>query len=105
MTTRVTPVKPVAPPIPTAVPTKLSPASAAIAPMANSRFVSTHSMASTVSSTPKKAVVVGTLGRKQKLLSQYILTWRKYAALLRVPWPQTNRMWILRLLLRLPSRL
>lgn len=52
------------PPIPTAVPMKLSPASAAIAPMANSRPVSTHSMALTVSSTPKKAIVVGTLGWK-----------------------------------------
>ena len=52
------------PPIPTAVPMKLSPASAAIAPMANSRPVSTHSTASMVSSTPKKAIIVGTLGWK-----------------------------------------
>jgi hypothetical protein len=41
---------------------KLSPASAAIPPTA--RPVSTHSTASTVSSAPKKAVIVGTLGRK-----------------------------------------
>jgi len=43
---------------------KLSPASVASALAAKSRPVSTHTMASTVSSTLKKAVIVGTLGRK-----------------------------------------
>ncbi|KIM37117.1 hypothetical protein M413DRAFT_31068 [Hebeloma cylindrosporum] len=60
-TTRATPAKRIAPPVPTADPKKLSPASAATS---KSRPVSSHSTASTVFSTPKKVVVVGTLGRK-----------------------------------------
>ena len=64
--TRATTVKCVAPSIPTADPMKLSPASAAITPMVKSRPVSTHSTASTVSSTPQKVIIVGTLGRDGK---------------------------------------
>lgn len=41
-------------------PYEVEPASAAAAPVAKSRPVSTHSTASTVSSTPKKAVVINT---------------------------------------------
>ena len=58
-TMRATPVKCVVPPIPSADPVKLSLASAA-----KRGPVSTHTTASTVSPTPKKAVVVGTLGQK-----------------------------------------
>jgi len=64
LTTRVTTIECVAPPIPTADPMKLSSASAAIAPTTKSRPMPTHSTASAVSSTLKKAVEVGTLGWK-----------------------------------------